>query len=251
MSQTIINEISDYLSNPANLKRGLVIHNLYSKNFAHKRILATQPHNRKKLLNRYLRQILKTYTSVKIPKNQQKTIVPKKKKDTSKILSHLKKDFPKLDFSKLPNSLKSLVFIRYDAWKNSVKYHALLHDADTDEERFFYVNNTVEAIKSNWSIWEEINHYSIKNKVLGVHKYFKQNEYVIEINHFEKTLSVKDFALQLAIFHRRAAQQINRLYRIQKDNKLSDIQKKNIALWLFKYDFVSSKLNLPKWQEKN
>jgi len=247
-------EIKACLSCRLDIKQALKIHYKYSKNSENKKRLARNPVLRKKLLPIYLQELLELYRPLNI-KEETKTEHPKQPVKTQKkvtkiamsVAQKLKKDFPKLDFDKLPENMQLLVIKRYAAWESSKKNYALQQSAKTDEERFKYGKATVENIMENWKIWEELNNYHMYGKPLGKHASFSANEFENKIAELEK-LPTLELAKELAKIRRNKRNAINRLLGKEKKNKkLTEKQRTLLKTLIFEFDYVSTKLNEPLW----
>ncbi len=233
-------EITNWLNNPIDINEGMRLHTLCSKNIKNKRVLAFQAQKRKFLLPLFLREIVKNFVPVKKKEAENNTVNPQ-----SIVETKLRKEFPKIVFKDLPEALKKLVFVRYDAWAETVKQHALQHMAVTDQERFVAAKATVTNIIENWQIWDELNNWHKYNKVLGKHPALKENEFLTQLSELEakgKDIATKEYMM----IRRRARNNIHILLRMKK---LTEKQEKLLTTWIEKHDIVSQRLNEPLWEK--
>jgi len=250
-SEKIYDELSQCLSGEFNMKLAMRLHAKYSKSHANKMKVAKRVAERKKLLKRFLGELLALYQPAGEPKIKQ--VEPEKEtlkvKLQKPVAEKLKSEFPKLNFADLPDNLKILVINRYSAWESSKQKHSEQHSATNDEDRFIAARDTVENIIENWKIWEELEHYQKYGKPLGQHSSFIINDFEAEITAVEK-LSVTECIKALILIRNRARNNINRLLKIKKDGQqLSEEQNDLLKTWIFKFDYVSVKLNEPKWEK--
>jgi len=239
------NEILNWLDSDRNIKKGIKIHSKYSKNYQRKKKLAFYPVLRKKLLPLFLNDLLKSYK----PKD---VIIKKKKKKkapkeiyTPNLLSKLKKEFPKIVFTELPETLKKLVPVRYQAWEDSIKYYALQHAADNEIDRFNAAKSTILSIQTNWLIWDELNHWHINRKILGKHPKFKEDEFLDQIKELKSKSEVEYFNEITKI---RAKARNNILRMIRKHDNFTTSQQNIVDFWIFKHNIVSEILKQPIWK---
>jgi len=244
--EKIFNEILAWFESTQDIKEGMKLHTRYSKNYSNKRKLALDPANRKKFLIMYMKELLDIYKPVDvILPDKEKQEQPGKKVYKESIGQRLSKEFPKLVFNDLPDTLKLLVIKRYSAWEESKKWHTLQHEAEADDERFVAAKNTVEAVMENWQIWEELEHYQKYNKILGNHPKFKEDEFLSMIKELEKK-AVNEYVKEFASIRRRAR---NNIHNMLRKGKLNEKQEQILNLWIYKHDIVSTKLGEPSWEE--
>jgi len=246
-------EIKACLTGKLDIKQALKVHYKYSRNNANKQKMALKPVLRKRLLPVYLTELLEYYRPAdikeeinKVAKQAAKT--PKKAAVIPMSVSQkLKKEFPKLDFNSLPENLQLLVIKRYAAWESSKKNYALQQEAKKDAERFINAKATVEDIMENWKIWEELEHYHMYGKPLGKHDSFSADEFKAKITELEK-LPAMELAKELAKIRRNKRNAINRLLgQEKKKKKLTEKQRILLKTRIYEFDYVSVKLDEPKW----
>jgi len=248
------NEIKDWFDSKRDVKLGMKIHAKYQKNKSKVLDIATNIVNRNNILQKYLLELLNEFKPIDEPK-----FIPNKKNSVNQnsnnqkvykesLTDRLKKEFPKLVFNDLPKNLQLLVIERYTAWQKSVDYHAKQHDAQTDEERFEAVKNTISNIKNNWTIWEELEHYQKYNKPIGKHKSFEKNEFEEWVKEQEKK-SAAEAALIFSKFRKNCRNNIFKLIKKAEIEPLTENQKEIFNLWIEKHDIVSVKINEKSWEE--
>jgi len=185
-------------------------------------------------------------TNKNIPVCQPGKIIKAVNKNYLTAEERLKSEFPQIVFRDLPDTLKLLVFDRFDAKRDAIEAHKQLHDATTDEERYVLARKCVIAMKNNWDIWEELNHWHQYNKVLGEHPKFKENEFIDEINNIEST---KPATVSTKLFISIRTKARNNIQEYIRMKELTDVQEQKKKQWIWKYNIVSQKLNEPLWEK--
>ena len=241
------NEITNWLNSDRNIIAGMRLHTLYSKNARNKMYLATHVALQKKMLPVYLTELANFCKPAEIVIEEKKAEEAKKpSKLTQDTAAKLKKEFPKIEFSELPDELKELTFKRYHLWERSKYFHSMQHKALTDENRFFAAKSCIEAVKENWRIWDELNEWHKFKRILGNHEIFQVKAFERWIAETEKQADkgTKEFM----IMRRRARNNLSTLLRKTERTKE---QEEKVQEWIYKHDLVSDKINEPKWITKN
>jgi len=96
---------------------------------------------------------------------------------TKKVLTNnqsLRKEFPKLVFEELPDSLKILVVNKGILFNKAKEAREKLEQATTDQERLKWNKILTDSMLENQQIWDELNYFQSHKKVLGKHPSFSQ-----------------------------------------------------------------------------
>jgi len=250
----IYEEIKNWFENSKDIKAGMRLHAKYQKNKSKILKIASDISNRKRFLEIYLKEILNQNKPIGVPviKNFE-TIDKIHNVETKQVFKksfqeRLQEEFPKLIFGQLPDELKLLVYKRYDAWEKSKQFHAKQQNAQSEEERFEAVKNTVNNIKINWAIWEELDYYQKYGKMLGKHPDFKKNEFEEKIKELEKLPPI-EFALEMNRLRKNIRNRINDFIRISKTNTLTVEQEQLMNEKIKNHDYISLKIGKEKWYE--
>lgn len=111
---------------------------------------------------------------------------PSQKQETEPIPTttqgHLKKEFPQIIFSDLPDMLKILVVDRISLFSQANEARKKKLDASTNEERAKFNVIEIDCRNKNQLIWNELNHFQKYRKVLGKHPKFKQENDLAKLN---------------------------------------------------------------------
>jgi hypothetical protein len=89
---------------------------------------------------------------------------------------YLRKEFPQLKFSDLPDDLKVLVVDKIALYHKANELREKKFDAATDQERLDLNAGEIEARMENKLIWDELNHFQQTGKVLGKHPRFARQK---------------------------------------------------------------------------
>jgi len=84
----------------------------------------------------------------------------------------LKADFPKIDYSKLPDVLKILTMDRISFYHRAIEARRRWFDAKSDDERFAANGEEIMCRRQNAMIWAELNHFNKTGQILGKHPRF-------------------------------------------------------------------------------
>lgn len=240
-------EISAWLNSEMKILEGMKLHTLYSQNARNKKFLATHIAMQKRMLPVYLRELLLLFKPSDIIieeiKKEDVAMPTKLEQDTAQ---KLKKEFPKIEFNELPETLKQLTFKRYYLWERSKFYHDQMQKALSDENRFFAAKNCIECVEENWQIWDELNEWHRHKRILGKHAKFLENAFEKWIEEQEKTpdKGTKEFM----ILRRRAR---NNLFTLLRKQERTKEQEAKVQEWIYKHDLVSTKINEPRWTKTN
>lgn len=246
--EEIYNEIEAWFNSGQKFKAGLQYHAKYNPNKLEIRQLGrANPSLKKSLLSGYMRKLLKFYgKKLHKPKIEKVEMVVKLTQKKLSIGQKLKAEFPKIEFKELPDTLKLLVFKRYEAKQEAIKFHELQHTAADEATRYEYARNCVEAMMENWNIWEELNHWHKYKRILEKHPVFKKNEFLEEIKTMEATLPVVEYTKQFMHIRKRARAAIN---EHKRKKELTPQQQTKMVEWIEKFNVVSNKLSEPLWEE--
>lgn len=249
-------EIKVWFDSGKPFNTGLKLFHKYSTNGYDKmRLLRMSMQNKQTFIEGRLREIMEKNKpktkrqAIKQPSQAGQTTNKVAPKNTTKfppVQERLQTEFPKIVFSQLPDTLKLLVFKRYDAWQKAVEHHKKQHEAETDKERFEAAKQTVLSKQENWQIWEELHHWHQYNKPLGKHESFQENDFLKAIREAEANKPAAEVAKMLITIRKRARNNINEYLR--KDG-LTPEQEQKKAQWVWKHDIVSKKLGEPLWEK--
>jgi len=242
-------ELKAWFDSGKDLKVGMKLHTHYSKNHANKMQLAKYPAKRKQLLPVYLLDIFnqcKPTDVEKISLRKQIVVIPPVTRRED-IETKLRNEFEKLEFKELPKPLQLLVIKRYDAWKESKEQHALLHTAETDQDRYEAVRACVLAIKENWGIWDELTEFHQKGNILGLHPDLKQNDFDLKIQELQKQSS-EVYTKEFMKLRMNLAKNIKALIK-KYDGNIPQSSQETLDFNIYKFNVVSTKLKEPLWKE--
>lgn len=138
----------------------------------------------------------------------------------------LRDDFPFLAASDCPQEFKILVHDMLTAYANYVDAHQRLFDATSGEELQEIAASVVEGYLTNRQIWDELNHYKLTGKVLGIHPIFSQKDRTLEIHNMTTAELVK---LQKSLMNNIA--RYRKTVKDHPDHKNTQARKENIAKW--------------------
>ncbi|MCD6566518.1 MAG: hypothetical protein J7K53_11325 [Bacteroidales bacterium] len=247
-SEKIYEEILSWFNSGQKIPLGLKIHAKYSKNYSNIKLLAFKPINRKKLLPIFLKELLDAHKPANVTVFITKEAKPDKKLVYKQsIQERLQKEFPKIIFKKLPESLKLLVFERYDAWEQSKIQYQAQHNAETDNERFIAAKLTEKAMQLNWQIWDELNYWHKHKTILGKHHKFKEDKFQTWLKEQERK-SPEEYTKEFAKLRAKARNNLHDYNRKAEKQPLTDKQQAKYDLWIYKHDLISIKLKEPAWK---
>lgn len=193
---------------------------------------------RRARLLRMLEQLLKTAPS-QMPVVQIAQQVMPRKQSVQELLAA---EFGRLEFVRLPDTLKLLVIRRYECKRLAVEAHAQVQQATTREARLEWVKETVRLMAENWEIWAEIEHYHRTGSVLGKRDEFKLDAFAARVAQIERELPALQAAKELLGMMRTAA---NRIYKLRSRPDKKEITQK----WIARYNILATKTQSPAWGE--
>jgi len=236
----MIDDITKWLASDRNIKKGMELFLRVSQDTQKRKILINQPINRKRLLPIFFKALLPQENTV----NNSPPIPAEKPKSTSQIFS---KEFKNVDFAELPDTLQLLVIRRIKLHKQAQTSYQAQHNATNKESRLAAAQATIEAIKENWAIWDELNHFALNKKVLGKHSSFNIssfNAFVLDCN----KLSLQERNKEFLKYRNRCASNIRYFAR---KKKLSEKQLEIKNLWIYKHNEISNLINESLWNDTN
>lgn len=189
-------EIIDWLNAGCDFVSGAELYQKYGKDMRLKRFTFV-PHNsgiasyKEKLKNELAKiagiDLAKWKPAAKQPEKLQPS--PEKIRKIQSIIDpvkSLRRVFPKIEYGKLPDSLKILTMDRITLFHQANAARRRWFEAQSDSERLGANSEEITCRRENLMIWEELYHFNKTGEILGKHPRFRVDSIYSELQHKSK-----------------------------------------------------------------